>query len=524
MLSRFGLSLLAAVFVIAAPVTASSEWRRAESAHFIVYSNGRESVLRDYVQKLETFDRILRYRLGLPQNETPNRKLPIYLIEGRRSLAQIVPTMSRDISGFYLATEEDIFAVAIRNDGDDVMLHEYTHHFMFQNSRDTHPGWLVEGFAEYMMTAAINDREVEIGGFNTNRVSWLVNSSWLPMEELLAKRPHEVRRGQQQNTYYPVAWLLTHWFMSEADRRTQLQAYITAVSGGADPVQAMQTVTGLTPLQLQRTLVAYMRERLRIIRYTSDFPTAEITVTTLPRSTDDLLLIGQRLKIGVPNDQREATAAEVRRLAARHPEDPFALLQLGHAELHFGDPAAGEVVLTRLLERELDNVEALQLMATRYIRLARQADDATPLLAQARGYLARAYAADDANYYTFILLGRLREGAANYPSENDLTTWSLAYELAPQLSGARLGYASALMQVGQFEQASHLLRPLANAPHGGGTAEFAQRLLERAEAGRPPFTDAEIQAVIDADEATPPEPTIPPEEPGDVEDEPASPA
>ena len=524
MLSRFSLAVLAAAFLFAMPAPASAEWRRAESDRFVVYSNSRESVLRDYVQKLETFDWILRHRLGLPQNQLPARKLPVYLLESPREFTQVFPTRENGVVAAYVATEEDIFATAIRSRGDDMTLHEYAHHFMYQNAPAAYPAWLVEGFAEYMMTARINDREVEIGGFNANRIAWLIYSDWIPIGELLSKQPHEVRSGAHEDTYYPVAWLLTHWFMSDTERSRQLQTYIAAVGNGVDPVEAMQTATGLAPFQLRRILTDYMKERLRIVRYISDFPRAEMTVTTLPASADDLLLIGQRLNYGVRADRVESTVAEVRRLAARHPDDPFALLQLGHAELHFGDPVAGEAVLTRLLEREPANVEALQLMASRYIQMAHEANDSDALMRRARGYLSRAFAADDANYTTFILLGRTREGAADYPTENDLATWALAYTIAPQLSSARLGYASALMQVARFDEATILLRPLANAPHGGQTAAVAQRLLARAQAHRPPLTSAEIQAAVDADEVAPPQPTAAPADPAAPQDEPASPA
>src|SRR5690606_38242380 len=135
---------------------------------------------------------------------------------------------------------------------------------------------------------------------------------------------------------------------------------------------------------------------------------------------------------------RAETADLVRRLAARHPDDPFAMLQLGHAELHFGDPAAGEAVLTRLLEREPENIEALQLMATSFMRLAEQRPEETvSLMRQARSYLARAYAADPAQYYTLQLLAESRQVEESYPTENDLVTWDQAFQLAPQLAAIR---------------------------------------------------------------------------------------
>lgn len=53
-----------------------------------------------------------------------------------------------------------------------------------------------------------------------------------------------------------------------------------------------------------------------------------------------------------------ALGQEVARIAARHGDDPLALLAAGHAGLHFGDTVAGERALQRLVELEPDNVEA----------------------------------------------------------------------------------------------------------------------------------------------------------------------
>ncbi|KQY84798.1 hypothetical protein ASD25_07200 [Brevundimonas sp. Root1423] len=483
---------------------AAAEWRRAESDRFIVYSQGSESVLRRYVRALEIYDYTLRRRMNLPIGEAPSRKLPIYLVSGRAGLAQINSRLGDNVAGQYFPVGEDIFAAAFSDSDQDYLLHEYFHHFSFEAGAANLPGWLVEGLAEYFMTAKVKEDSVDIGGFNENRVYWLFNASWLPLDKLLSKRPGEVGRNENRETYYPVAWLLTHYMMSDETRRAQLSAYIRDVEAGGDPVQAMERATGMSLADLRRALQRY--RRITLTRYTLDFPEPQITVTTLPRSADDLLLLGQRLKVGVAEDQRAATAALIRRLAARHPDDPFAMLQLGHAELHFGDPDAGEAVLTRLLEREPENVEALQLMATRFSKLAEERpDESIPLLARGRGYLARAFAVDERNYYTLWLLARTRQTARGYPNANDLTTWDLAYQAAPQLSGIRLGYASAMMQAGEFDGAIALLGPLANSPHGGSAATAAQTLLERARAGQPPLGDDELEAAAE-ESALPAEP------------------
>ncbi|MGZ9113026.1 MAG: tetratricopeptide repeat protein [Brevundimonas sp.] len=485
---------LLTALMLAGPATA--EWRRAESDRFIVYSQGSESALRRYVRTLEVYDYILRARMRLPIGVPPARKLPIYLVSGHSGLVQINPRVGSYSAGQYFPAGEDIFAAAISDSDQDYLLHEYFHHFSLESGAAVGlPGWLMEGSAEYFMTARVTEDTVQIGRYNEDRVYSLFNASWLPLDQLLGKRFSEVRSDHRE-TYYPLAWLLTHYMMSDDARRAQLGAYIADVRAGADPAEAMERATGMSLRELRGALLGY--RRLPISVYKGEFPEPQIAVTELPRSADDLLLLGQRLKVGVAEDQRASTAAQIRRLAARHPDDPFAMLQLGHAELHFGNPDAGEAVLARLLEMEPDNIEALQLMASRYSRLAEERPtDAIPMLARARTYLAKAFAADQGHYYTLWMLARTRQVASGYPSANDLTTWDLAYQAAPQLAGIRLGYASAMMQAGEFENAAALLVPLASAPHGGPAADTARTLLERARAGLPPLGDDELAAAAE---------------------------
>lgn len=498
-ISGFAAALLGVVMMaFAAP--AHAEWRRAESPNFVVYSQRGEGELRRYVRNLEIYDYVLRMRMGLPMDRPAARKLPIYLVSGRGGLVQINPRTGEHVAGTYFPAGEDIFAAAIQDSEQDYLLHEYFHHFSFQmGSTSSYPGWLIEGLAEYFMTAEIKPGSVAIGGYNESRVYTLFNSEWLPLEDLLSKKPGDLQRDYQKSSYYSLSWLMTHWFMSDDGRREQLKAYLSDIQAGGDPVEAMQRATGLTLPQLRQQLRGY--RRLNIITYTSDFPQPEITVTTLPRSADDLLLIGQRLKVGVEAGERDETAALVRRLAARHPEDPFAMLQLGHAELHFGDPVEGEAVLARLLEREPDNIEALQLMASRYITLASQDDaQAASHLRRARGFLARAYRADEGQFYTLHLLARTRVGQEGYPNENDLLTWDRAYNLAPQMAAIRVGFGSALMEAEEFDEAVTVLTPLANSPHGGASALAATLLVARAKARQAPFSAEAMTAAI-ADEA-----------------------
>ena len=482
LLRTAGAALAVAVFGVgtlnAAP--ARADWLKAESERFIVYSDGREPQLRRFVQELEAFDRLLRLRLGLKIDEAPYRKLPVYLVESRAGLLKISPDAPDALAGFYTATDEDIFGVAIRDRDADTLKHEYAHHFMAQNFAATYPGWFVEGFAEYYSTVSFERDRISIGKYNDNRIYWLNNGDWLPMADLLASRP-KLANAEHRETYYPLAWLLTHWFMSDPARQRTLAAYLADVGDGGDPVEAMQRATGLTPDALGRTLRRYLEGRMTYVQILTTFDAVDMTVTPLPGSANDLLLLNQRLKMGTPEDQRAAVAADARRAAARHPDDPLALLVLGHAELHFGDKTQAEAPLARLLESQPNHVEALQYMALIRMDAADQMDDYDAALRtrdEAQQFLARAYRADDLNYVTLMLIAENRAGTPDYPTDNDVAVLEQAFTLAPQWDAARANLAQVLIHRGRNSEAIRLLEPLANDPHHPSTA--ARALLQQA--------------------------------------------
>jgi len=490
--AMFRLILLAvaatALLLTAAPVRAQT-WLKAESEHFIAYSDGGERALRDFVTKLERFDQILRLRFGVPHDRPTLRKLPIYLVARRSGLEAVAPGLSPGIAGFYTTNEEDIFAVALRNDGDETILHEYAHHFFFQHLNAPYPGWLTEGLAEYVMTVRIRDDEFVLGTPNANRLSWVTNGDWISLDVLLARRFGQVEGSTNRATYYPLAWLLTHWFFADPARSQQLDAYLRLVASGVGPSEAMRQATGLTTAQLTQALVVYGRGNINASVFPISYRPIEITIERLPGSAGDLILIGQRIKRPLSDEDRAASLVEVRRLAARWPEDPFALLILGHAELHMGDPAVGEATLLRVLELAPDTDEALQYLATGRMRQARETEDAEQrrsLLGQARGFLARAYRIDPDDYYTLLLIAETRQGEAGYPNDNDILTWEGAFDGAPQLPAVRLGYGQALIAAGRAPEALVVLTPLASSPHGGGAADAARALIASAVGEAPP--------------------------------------
>lgn len=479
---RFTASLASASALALCASPALADWKKHESPRFELYSAGSDREARDMLIELEKFDYVLRLFMGQDVTEVPHRKLPIYLVTDT-GLATIWPGARDRIAGFYTSSDEDIFAVATRGDNNHTLKHEYAHHFMLADFAYPYPGWFVEGFAEYYGATEFRTNETRIGVPNPNRAAALNYLSWMSMSELLSNRP--LAKARNSDSYYPLAWLLSHWFLGDATRRQQMVTYLRDIGSGTDSVTALQNATGLTPTDLRRTLRRYMGGRVPYTILRTEFPTFQIQITALPDSADDLLLLGQRLKSGTTEENRQSTLEEIRRKAARYPEDTLALLVLAHAELHNGrDPAKAVEILERLLVLEPDHVEGLQYMARAKMDLADKAfeDDEYSVAVghrnDAQSALRTAYAADDANYATMVLMASNRTGEPSYPTENDLEILAIAYTLAPQLGQIRLNYAAALLHHDRKDEAIAVIEPLVNNPHGENPA--AKALLLRA--------------------------------------------
>lgn len=472
--------LFALALVALTPASAVAEWHRAESPNFIVYSDGPERTLRAYTIKLERFDALMRGQFGLPP-ATGGRKLPVYLVGGPDDLRTVRPGLPRGVAGFYSASERDVFAVLQRGLDDDILLHEYAHHFMYQNFPGAYPGWFTEGFAEFFMTATVDDRgKATIGNRNRGRQAQLLREAWLPMDQLLVRRPLEFRDRDARQAFYAQSWLLTHYMLQDGERRRRLDAYLQATARGQDPVEALQAHFALTPGQLTRALRDYLDGTIPFLELQTPATTPPIEMSSLPASADKVLLTSLNLRYPQAEETQARLLTVVRDAAAEWPQDSLALTALAQAELAWGEASTGEAVLTRALEADPANVDALHLLALARMKAGDEAVDPeqrVTLYRQARGFLARALEVDRSDYRLYAALGRSRRGFPGYPDDNDVEIWRIAVGLAPQVMSIRGEAGEVMFRHDLLDEAEALLAPVANNPHGGSNAERARELL-----------------------------------------------
>jgi len=398
------------------PAPALAEWRRAESPHFVVYSDGSERSLREYALKLERFDALLTSRFG-GRGSDDVRRLPVYLVGDGRALRVAVPGLPAGIAGYYSSSDTDVFAVLIRGESDDILLHEYSHHVMARAGDVQYPGWFREGFAEYFATATVTEGgEASFGLPDRGRMYALQQNRWLPMDAVLRAESSLAIGGQTgMNMYYAQSWALTHWLLADPGRIRNLSAYVAAVNGGRDPVEAWQAIFAMTPDQLTTQLRAHVRGRLSYAKLDMPPISPVVTITTLSPAADAVLLPMINARSWNPAEiDGPALLATMRAAADRFPDDPLALVALGRAEKRWGDPAAAATALTRALERQGDQVEGLVLMAELAMERGSEAADETEQTRQwdlARDFLRRASEADPTDYRAYAARMRFQRYA-----------------------------------------------------------------------------------------------------------------
>jgi len=81
-----------------------------------------------------------------------------------------------------------------------------------------YPAWLIEGYAEYFGATVIGSGRIEVGRFDEGRVNNLLYLDWVPLEDLLTKRPFHLGDSESAALFYAQSWLLTHYFMGNAQR------------------------------------------------------------------------------------------------------------------------------------------------------------------------------------------------------------------------------------------------------------------------------------------------------------------
>lgn len=469
--------------MFAQPAIAGGAWRVAETAHFRVHSQSSVDHLMEQVVLLEEFDRLLRARMGRgPEGRAP--PVDVYLVPSMEA-GSPWRSLGASVAGFYRADRGAISIVALDRSGDapaareltghQILLHEYTHHFLLGSAGFAYPAWYTEGIAEYFSTVRFLPDALEIGAISDNRRAWLSGHQWLPLERVLAATP-TLGEGADSTMFYAQSWLVTHYLLRTPGMRDRLVRYLNAVAEGADPVVAFRRHIDHNLASFERRLHEHLKAPgfIRIARPVHAAPATEIRV--LPRSADALLMRFVALSHGSPESRTVAALADVRARAAAWPGDPLAMRTLALAELQHGNRAEARTLLDGLLAQAADDPDLLRWRA---LAAGQGADGAI----DARRNLLHALEKAPDDWRALHAYARLYQPLQGPLPSHALDALLRSLALAPQVAEIRLDAAVALAQAWRLRETAQLLAPLAHAPEAGQPAVLAARMLGYARAG-----------------------------------------
>jgi hypothetical protein len=363
------------VLLLLIPAAANAEWRSAESPHFIVYSGGTEAELNAAVVKLERFHRVLRTLSGVKKAEVPF-KPRIFMMADPYQVQKTLGGI-RGVLGYYEATSRGSILVGAHGghggeddvSGESTLLHEYTHHFMLDYFPATYPKWFTEGFAEYFGVTRIgSDDKVEIGRAVNSRYE-AMQYAWVPTHKMMTAKSAKDFNGIF-HSIYSQGWLAVHYLTHNPERQGQLETYLTAINGGQSYEAAMEKAFGKSATRLDTELQTYSRKSripTRILPFKPlDLPPFKTRV--LSAAEEAFIHHEIMLSRGLSIREAEKFAKEVREIARRFPNDPYALSMLVDAELAVENFAAASAVVDRWLAVQPDAPRGLMHKANLRIR------------------------------------------------------------------------------------------------------------------------------------------------------------
>ncbi len=277
----------------------------------------------DTARKLEAVHWLLNQATGR-RDASDGRRVRIYLLGtvGEVLAGADQPSNSSMIA-IYIGHPLGPVALAARDRPVGDIFHEYAHHYMAEYMRARFPPWYVEGFAEVVSTTSFErNGSITYGKVANHRQAELTYGRWTPTAQMFAERSSGA--GHAGVASYGQYWLTAHYLLFAAERRGQLQRFVTAVNSGQDPDEATVASFPGGLEQLDRDLRAYLRRA--DFRYVAPVLPPEVMRDPAMR----LMRPGEAAAIDLEieairtrsSEDNTALAGRVAALAARHPDEP----------------------------------------------------------------------------------------------------------------------------------------------------------------------------------------------------------
>lgn len=481
---------VAAVASVAAPAQAA--WHKAESPHFVIYADADARSVTRFAETLERFHSAMAIVTNRQDEApSPSGRVTIFVVGSDSRLRQLAGDKSGTIAGFYMprASGSVAFVPNIQLGGSEtdfslvVLLHEYAHHFLLSTNRFAMPRWIDEGMAEFFASAKFGrDGSVGIGRPAYHRAYELAAAVDVTVEELIDHEVYAKRRSKSYDAFYGRSWALFHYLkfedLEQKPRKGQLVTYARAIAGGKSSRDAAIEAFGDLK-QLERDLDSYQRRsRITSFQFTPEhIPAPRVTTTALSAGEAAVMPMRIRSQRGVSREQALALVPDVRKVAAKFPQDGPVWAALAEAEYDAGNHEAAIAAADKAIAADPKLVNAHVQKGCALFALADSAepDEQPAAYRRAMAPFNALNALENDHPLPLIYFYRSFVDQGREPNELARHALERASQLAPFDRG--LAFQVAMMQAeeGKIGIAKLGFETLAADPHGGSLAETARK-------------------------------------------------
>jgi len=499
--------------VVVAGQRNASPWFRAESQHFVVYSNTNNEAVYQLLNQLEKLDYVLRIYTQpyLKGTDTPS-KLTFYYHDDERGLNAVDAGQPANTIAMYSSCEAGVQGAGAHlsslpaltndklindplNEGLSYLFEAYARHFLYRYTDIRAPGFFIDGFAQFFASARFSDNQMALGRTPDNMRNYL---NFIEqgkryslyyrdvLDENLANAHNYAKEAGVKLEFAARSWLLTHYMLHDEERRKHLPEFLNAVHRDTPAAQAFEQVYGVKVDDLGTTMWRYRLQSIKIIQVDMPaLPVAHVSYESLPQSSGLFVQAAAVLKSCPSPKVGAQTLREVAAEAPRYPSNDLAQLTLARAQIGWGNPADALPYLDAAVQRKGAGAETWYLRGLAHLRQAERGEGAerSGQLTLSRKSLAQALALEPASaeaayaYYRSGLL--LKDGPDENALDSAVTAWYNAREVDTLARSAALAYAYA----GNLPKARATARVLAQNRRAPELASWGKEWEARFAAG-----------------------------------------
>ncbi|MGN6270164.1 MAG: hypothetical protein ACTHM0_09765 [Sphingomonas sp.] len=512
-MKKRGLWVAATALTMLASGAAQAKWYKVTSPHFTVYAEGEPADLKDYISKLERYDSAMHLLYDVPaQPPSSSSRVTVFVVPDASKTTGI-----GGILGVYMSRAGGPVAFASKYGEDtirgisrlgssyvpepltpqEVLFHEYAHHFMFTAWPDIpFPGWLTEGFAEYNGTAIINgDGSVSIGA-PPNYRAWGATSHVMSIEDLFRSDSAKSLDFDEVQAIYGRGWLLVHYLMADPARKRELDVFLGELTKGTDPVKAARDAFGDLD-KLNQALNDHSHGKIMGVTIKgSALKVGKIELRPLTDAESAIMPALLKSKAGVDEHEAAEVARLAERLAGPYPNDPAVQNELAEAEFDAKHYEAADAAAARALAADPKSLHALVYRGKAEMEMAKRDKVTDPARWDAiRQWFVNANHVDTENAEPLQLFYQGYIDAGERPTKSAEDGLLYAEVLAPYDPDLRLTAARVLLDQEKAPEARRMLQTVAANPHAADEqTKFAKKVIEELDAGDTKKAAADLAA------------------------------